>query len=125
MLATVIAPSRAYAILLHLPAAGFDPGAFGHDDPVTPDERAPFIRGRFLPRQVLSQKLVPTDEGPGFPGPSRFWGPGFRIFRPGSAFTDGAYNLSRCRSALGNSPINGVAIGAMPVRKSAYPGRFA
>jgi hypothetical protein len=25
MLATVIAPSRAYAILLHLPAAGFDP----------------------------------------------------------------------------------------------------
>jgi hypothetical protein len=65
MLATVIAPSRAYAIFIYIyPAAGFDPAPFGHEEPVTPDERAPFIRGRFFvlikycPNQVLSQTLV-------------------------------------------------------------------
>jgi hypothetical protein len=60
MLATVIAPSRAYAIFIYIyPAAGFDPAPFGHEEPVTPDERAPFIRGRFFARSSVAPNACP------------------------------------------------------------------
>jgi len=38
------------------PAAGFDPAPFGHDERVTPDERASFIRGRFF----VASSFVPN-----------------------------------------------------------------
>jgi len=50
------------------PAAGFDPAPFGHEEPVTPDERAPFIRGRFFVPIKYCPKRLSTNEGPGFPG---------------------------------------------------------
>jgi len=53
-------------------AVEFHAVASGHDEPVTPDERAPFHSWSFLSNHVLSQ-IPPNDEGPGFgPRPSHF-----------------------------------------------------
>ena len=42
-----------------VPGGGIRPGAdSGHEEPVTPDERAPFIRGRFVVPSIPCPRLV-------------------------------------------------------------------
>jgi hypothetical protein len=46
---------------INVPGGGFRPGAGrGHGEPVTPDERAPFIRGRsfLIVSRILSYRVI-------------------------------------------------------------------